>query len=177
MVNAFRLNSNEEYEILYQDSEGDWVTMMNDHDVKEALKKRYKTSFGSYNEDKSYYPKLQVIRRRQRTFEAQQQSPAHQAQLQPQQARGEKQKQRQEQRPPTMTDNIKIVSQQAVEQLNRQMNDLQIAAQQGSISLETTMQNASKAAAQIYQAAIVSLAQPTSSPICNNCSKQFDANT
>ena len=176
MVNAFRLSSNEEYEILYQDSEGDWVTMMNDHDVKEALKKRYKTSFGSYSEDKSYYPKLQVIRRRQRrTFEAQQQSPAHQAQ--PQQAREGKQKQQQEQCRPTMTDNIKTVSQQAVEQLNRQMNDLQIAAQQGSISLETTMQNAGKAAAQIYQAAIVSLVQPTSSPTCNNCTKQFDANT
>ncbi|KAG2223992.1 hypothetical protein INT45_013449 [Circinella minor] len=173
VISAFRLNNNEEYDILYQDSEGDWVIMMNDHDVKETFRRRYNASFGNYNEDKSYYPKLQVIRRRQQNIiEAQQQS-----QPQQQQARPEKQKQQQQQQTSSMTDNIKLVSQQAVEQLNRQMNDLQIAAQRGSISLETTMQNASKAAAQIYQAAIVSLVQPTSSPICNNCSKQFDANT
>ncbi|KAI9275778.1 hypothetical protein BDA99DRAFT_496445 [Phascolomyces articulosus] len=179
IMTAFRLNHNGEYDILYKDSDGDWVTMMNDHDVREALKIRFQ-GFGSFGSGVEQYPKLQVVRRRQRNTEAQQQQQQSQPQQQPQQPHQHCRSvpaQQPQQPQPQMVDQLKLVSEHAVEQLNRKMNELQIAAQQGTNSWETTMQNAAKAAAQIYQAALVSLVQPTATPICNNCSKQFDANT
>ncbi|KAI9494168.1 hypothetical protein BDB00DRAFT_819931 [Zychaea mexicana] len=69
------------------------------------------------------------------------------------------------------------VSQEVLSQLNNKLNELQIAAQQGTNNLEASMQYAAKAAAQIYQAAIVPFVQHTTPPVCNNCARSFDANT